>query len=445
MSSQQSLIVPLAVEFFCLAACRAFYTFACTAQLELRQWTPTVCGLVFGINELGLVAVLPLSVFTVQKFGSRLMVHYGIFVFGLTLMLLGFSDYYADDLTFLCLTFLLRLGAGVGSSLAYVASFTLILSALPRKSTYSGLLVPYGVGMIGGSLLGAVAKDTNGFELGYILLGFAMICVSYAVPCSLPLDHNIQLLISTEDILTPIFAVYRKSLKAFSVQVSSSIVLSSAMCLSFVVATLGPFLQSELKFTPLDVGLAFFLLYGSALAAALAVGLLCSKGAPPSLFTATGLLSMLAGLFFIGPADFINLPLNWPVGMMGVMAFGLGLATTLVSIYVSLMQNLQTEREQENTIFGIVICVCTISNTIGSMFGFGFSGIFVDLVGFDNSTILLMFPVLFSLSFIVFYLCCNSSQSNLINLIDGNRQVESYGSVEVSNGPFLLEKASISF
>jgi len=66
----------------------------------------------------------------------------------------------------------------------------------------------------------------------------------------------------------------------------------------------------QFALSPVESSLTFSSLHGCALVAAVVVGLLCHRGAPPALFTITGLVSMMTGLFFIGPADFTDLLLS---------------------------------------------------------------------------------------------------------------------------------------
>ncbi|XP_065352637.1 uncharacterized protein LOC135947673 [Cloeon dipterum] len=441
-----SLGVPLALHFFCQAVCRSFYTFACTAQLEARGWSQSTCGLIFGINELGILVVLPLSVFSIQKFGSRLAVHYGVFVVGVTFMLLGFADNYAGDEAFMFLSFMFRLAAGVCSTLAYMASFTLLLALPPRRSTYYlSFLVPHAFGLICGSLLGASAQEAARFEISYIALGFSAICVSYVVPCNLPLDADVDLLVTNHEILAPVQKILTRSFRLHTVRTGSIIVAVGSMCLSYINNTIGPFLLSELKFNPMEVWATFALLYCTAVLTACVVGSLCDRGAPPLLFTATGLICMLTGLFFIGPADSFEIPLSWSVGVMGVIAFGLGFATSFVSVFASLNQTLQTERESTNTICGVVTAVLVVSHVTGSLLGDVTFGFLADLVGFSNSAILAMFPILFALAVMTLQVCYASSENNLIALFDETKDAVSYGSIEESTGQLLPEKESVLF
>jgi multidrug transporter EmrE-like cation transporter len=63
----------------------------------------------------------------------------------------------------------------------------------------------------------------------------------------------------------------------------------------------------QLELSPIEFGVTYSALHGCALLTAVVVGLLCQRGAPPAMFTLTGLVCMIAGLFFIGPAAFIQL------------------------------------------------------------------------------------------------------------------------------------------
>ncbi|XP_059470484.1 uncharacterized protein LOC132193667 isoform X2 [Neocloeon triangulifer] len=422
--------VSMAVAFFTLAACQSLYSFSCINELQERKWTLTLCGFVLATGELGLLLVLCLSVRSVQVFGTRLLMHYGILAVGVSFIALA----YASEVWFIILSFFLRALAGVGKTVSYLASFVFLLASTPRKTAILSLISSSALGMVCGSLFGAIDSQTDGFDLNFVLVGLTVIWISFVVPTNLPLDQDMHLIVSAEDTLKPLSAVYISGVRKYPALLGCTVVLISSLCFSLMTLALGPILQSEVAFNSYDVGFAFLLMYVSALAGAVASSFLSFKEAPVAFVTLTGLICMLAGLLLLGPAKLINLPSGKYVYLMGIVALSIGFSTSLVSVSVSLIEvtNKSNIQPSSNNAFGTTVCLICITFMFGSFFGSGLFGVLVDLVGFQSCVDTLVIAVLVAVALQIVQVRCgcidDHSDGSLIEESRNNSIL--YGSID---------------
>ncbi|XP_065352377.1 uncharacterized protein LOC135947433 [Cloeon dipterum] len=393
-------MVCLAAVLFMLAASRTMNIFGCWAEMDRRQWTPSQCGLVFGVEELiGALVVLFFSPRTVQLIGSKLMIHYGIFSIGITFLIYSLADYYLEDPAFYVFALACRAVAGVATAITYLASFVFLLTSEPTKATYCVLILAYGAGLICGSFLGSLngIKD-NEFNFIVLLFALTVMCASFVIPANLPEERNIDFQINTDDATKIIPEVYIQRMNSLAAWISSAQILAASWCFNFITATIGPFLQNEVQFSKFEIGFALSALFLTASVTAIVVGLLSHRGAPLPILKITGLVSLLLGLILIGPIEFASVPLTGPVCLMGIIAIGVGFSSVFVSVSSALTLIVQAEVEPRNTLVWIVGCVLSVAYVVGSIFGSDVSGVVLEQVGFQNCIYLLMAPVLFALT-----------------------------------------------
>ncbi|XP_066159093.1 MFS-type transporter SLC18B1-like isoform X1 [Euwallacea fornicatus] len=354
------------------------------AVAEKKGCTATEYGLVFGIFEFVVFIVSPLYGQHLNKIGPKYTFNGGIYTTGICAILFGFLDKVEERLSFIILSFVIRIVEAMGNAAFLTASFAIIAKEFPDKvaTTFASLETFFGLGLIVGPTVGGALFQLGGYTLPFAVMGSMLFASAILTAFVLP-KHDA----GTDKEKGP--SVF-KILKIPGVLLATASIIVTSTSISFLQATLEPHLRL-FKLSPVILGLMFVINGGVYAVTTPLWGWICDNLGIPKVVTAIGSLLVAAGFCLIGPAPFIPLPTIFWITIIGLVLHGLGMGAQLVASFgdalkTAVLYGFPNDLET----YALVSGLWTSSFALGAFIGPSIAGILYDTVGFRNASMFIV-------------------------------------------------------
>ena len=358
----------------------------------------TLMGLIIGIYELALVVTSPILGKYINQIGAKFMFIAGHLVCGVCSVLFGALDFCPPGVSYVTLSFLIRILEGASGAGISTASFAIVGSRFPdRVATLFGTLEMFcGFGMMLGPLIGSGLYYLGGFGLpfavcGVLLLIVGCICV-FLIP-SVDVGTNAVdregngPLAGNPDIPASVFGLLSVPLVA----VTGFNVVMGSMAIGFMTATLEEQLQDVYHIhQQIIIGLVCFVGPFFYMILAPIWGSLADRFTQrPPLFVIIGYCMASIAFWFMGPAPFFNIKMSSPwllITAQGVL--GAGIAAFVVAFRI--IANVATEKYSDSlATFGVVAGLFNSFFSFGAFLGPFLGGVVHQSLGFEWGTFLM--------------------------------------------------------
>jgi len=332
--------------------------------LEKRGVDATMTGIIFSIMTASMFVLSPFVSYPSRWFGRKAVFTAGLLIEAAGIVGFGFIDRLEGN-TLIGVAVTLRIISGAGAAICETLSVSYLVDATPpgKLSKWFGLLEIFpGLGLMAGPPLGGFIFEYVGF-LPTFLVNAGMLLVPVVLGVLwLPSDAEE----GDDEEEDPIPLTKMLSYK----WVWLGMLGSMLPCVSWgLLDTTLEFHLSPYKLTPSQVGLMFLIPAVTYLILSPPAGYICDwvGGKATSL---AGLLFLVLGLLFLGPAPFFMMPSFFWVDSVSLLMIGVGSALATVpslEIMVEAVEELGDNVNDE--VSGLISSAIALGNTIGPFMG----------------------------------------------------------------------------
>jgi len=317
-----------------------------------------------------------------NQIGTKRLFNGGIFAAGTAVILFGLLDRVNGHALFISLAFAVRIVEALGTAAFFTASFTITAKEFPNNisTTFASLETFFGLGLIGGPMIGAILYSIGGYFLPFISLGLLLFVVAFLTMCILPKNNDNcpsnQATVKMSSII-----------KIPGVMVNSLSIIATSISVGFLGATLEPHLR-QFELSPVWLGTVFIINGAVYACTAPFWGWMIDKCLHPKVSALIG-STLIAGAFcLIGPTSFLPIESRLSTIMCGLLLHGLGIASILVASFTdALRTTIKCGLPDNIETYGLISGLWTSAFALGAFVGPSVSGALFDSVGFRKATI----------------------------------------------------------
>lgn len=377
------IITAIFVGALCHSILAPFYP----AKAAEKGVSPSQYGFVFGIFQLVICLSAPIYGRYMAVIGPTFMFKAGVFVTGSCTLMFGFLDKSPPGDTFLGLSYAVRIVAGFGESALFTAAYTIVPTLFPESvgTAVSFIETAFGIGGLIGPAVGGALFQLGGFLLPFEVVGVLMVATAaiafFAVP-TIRMEKNKK---ESKGAL--------QALAIPGVVLMLTTTMTCSVSVGFIQAVLEPHVR-DFHLEAWVVGLVFMtngIMY--AIMATVWGRVIDKNGKYMAAMILSKVISSAAYLF-LGPAPFIPIKKSLPLVVVGLACNGFGVAGTLVSSYMGMLDTL-TKHKFPNDLQtqGIVAGMFNFSYSLGAFIGPSIAGTLYDSIGFAYGS-LVVFGIL---------------------------------------------------
>ncbi|CAL8142745.1 unnamed protein product [Orchesella dallaii] len=376
----------------------------------------TESGIVFGIFELTVFITAPIFGAKMGKWNPHRVFNYGIFTTSLMCMIFGFIHHVDGRFGFIALSALVRTIEAIGDAAFVVASFSIIAAEFPDSvaTTFAMMETFYGLGMICGPVLGGALYEAGGFTLPFVLMGASLFITAAATYMIFTRTSTVTV-DSSKVVSSSSFNMF-KMLRIPVIALTAYGTLAAATGIGFLANNLERHL-TQFGLNHFEIGSIYMLNGGVYALSAPFWGKFCEKSSQPKIFSVAGSFLTILGFVLIGPIPIPSWATTIPLICIGLVIFGLGLGSTLVSAFILFLQDaIASGYADDVRTYGLVSGLWTSMTALGFFVGPVCGGILEDLVGFRWGTIFILIQQLILVALLAKFFMSNRSKSS-----DGNK------------------------
>ncbi|ODM97437.1 MFS-type transporter SLC18B1 [Orchesella cincta] len=322
----------------------------------------TESGLVFGIFELTVFITAPIFGAKMGKWNPHRVFNYGIFTTSLMCMIFGFLHHVDSRAGFIALSAFVRTIEAIGDAAFVVASFSIIAAEFPDTvaTTFAMMETFYGLGMIFGPVSVVLCTKTS----------------------TVTVD-------SSKVVSSSSFNMF-KMLKIPVITLTAYGTLAAATGIGFLANNLERHL-TQFGLNHFEVGLIYMLNGGVYALSAPFFGKFSEKSSQPKIFSVVGSFLTILGFLLIGPFPLPFWTTTIPLICIGLVIFGLGLGSTLVSAFIIFLQDaIASGYADDVRTYGLTSGLWTSMTALGFFLGPVAGGLLEDVVGFRWGTLFIL-------------------------------------------------------
>ncbi|ODM98609.1 MFS-type transporter SLC18B1 [Orchesella cincta] len=370
------------------------------AEAERKGATATAYGFVFGVFELTVFIVTPFYAYKIHKWNLKLVFNFGIFTAAIASIIFGILDKIENGTYFIAASVIVRSIEAVGESALVTACFVIVASAFPDSVAPTSAILETFYSMAG---LGAYSR------LNFIRIGGCLLATAFLAFVILPSSEEISRFQGAESIVISSHKSF-KLLKSSAVAVSAICIVTAAMSIAYLQATLEPHLR-HFEISQLTTGAILVINGGIYTMTAPFWGLFCDKILQLKVVTFTGAAVLLCGFSLIGPVPFFPFKPDLWIVSLGLGIQGIGLSAVLVSSFVSILRNVINSGFPDTpSTYGLVSSLVASMFSLGSFIGPSLSGILFDAVGFQWGTLSVIIIILIMMCALLIFVCTSTSE-----------------------------------
>ncbi|CAL8142739.1 unnamed protein product [Orchesella dallaii] len=365
----------------------------------------TESGLVFGIFEFVKFIMAPIYG---KLLGGRLnmykVLNSGIATTSICCVTFGYLHLIQGRTAFIASSVIVRFIEAVGDSAAVTAGFAIIISEFPNAvaTTFAIMETFYGIGMIGGPVLGGCLYELGGYSFTFSTIGILLMisaCVIYYLfILNVDFSQKDKAEMSTTDNnqkndigITKILMIPSITLAAFSL-------FSATSALGFINATLEHHIV-DFHLNKFQIGTIFALECGTYALTAPCFGALCDRIKSPENVSVIGAVFIAVGFMMLGPLPYFPIEKGLLVICVGMLTTGIGTGAVFVSSFTIFLQSSLKNGFQDDVVtYSLASGVWTSVVSLGFFAGPLAGGILDDLIGFRCGTI---FVISIQISYLV--------------------------------------------
>lgn len=401
-----------------------------TEEATQKGLSVTQCSWVYGSAFVTTIVFSPIFGKYIEVIGSRKLFLYGTFLAGATNVLFGFLQWIEDQNLFLALSLSIRIVSAIGESAFFSSIYPLITKDAPKKKRSSLLSIMetmHGFGLMAGPFLGGLLYEIGGFYFPFAICGgILMLCavLSALFLTNDTLSDNQASGLSNdapEDInmaLAP--TTYWQLLRRPSIVICCILLIIAETSVTWYLPTLQPMLEKNFGLSPVSTG-AMFMVEGATYAIFSPIwGFFLDKksisGGRWRYFPlAIGALGVICGYVLLYLSSNIYLVAG------GLLIQGSSVAATFIATLVLMMEESVTggcsDSEQTRA---MITSLWFISENIAGYIGSALGGYTYDIMGFENSTLVVIAMQILALM-AIFGLICSPKTTRPAN-DDGEKQ-----------------------
>ncbi|KAJ8673676.1 hypothetical protein QAD02_004938 [Eretmocerus hayati] len=396
-------LIVISIADFANAICVSLQAPFYPKEAAAKGASATEYGLVFGIFELVVFFISPIYGKHINRMGPKLMFNGGILTTGTCAIFFGLLHRIDGHYPFIILSFVIRIIEALGNAAFLTASFSIIAKEFPNNvaTTFASLETFFGLGLIVGPTVGGVLYNFGGFELPFVVLGFALFLAAVMTAFVLPHHDDI------EDYPQNTEGKFSKVLRIPGVIVAMASIVVTSMSIGFLQATLEPHLR-DFHLSPVTLGLMFVINGGTYALTAPAWGWLCDKHYNPKVATVAGCMLVMIGFGLIGPIPYIPYETSLQLTIVGLVIHGLGMAAQLVASFTDALRLAISHGFPNNLeTYGLVSGLWTSTFALGAFIGPSMAGILFDYTGFRWASLsIVLLHLIVGIVALVFLICC---------------------------------------
>jgi len=380
-------------------------------------------GAVFGIIHLAMFLAGPLF----GKYMSVLGV-YRVFVFGVVGTgvcgcLFGCLTFLNTTWSFLGCSYALRILEGVAEAGAWASVLTILSIQYKEHVTYVYSLTQasFGFAEILGPSLGGVMFEYGGFLLPFEFSGILCLAVGLVIICRLPTLVGTKLE-SGEALDEKVATIsYTSLLKSPGVLLALTGTIFGAVCQGFIETFLEEFLEI-FGLSVTEIGISFLAMSIPYMIATPIWGWLADRLVQPEYISPLGHLLIAVSLLLIGPANYLNMTVDFPLTEVGLGLIGVGTAATLTATFALIQKYaLAISPELGEASSSLISGLWTSAFALGNFIGPTVGGPLVYLLGFTGTTPILQVWALVMLVLDLLVLCYSGSKNLYARSKDGKK------------------------
>lgn len=373
-----------------------------TEEATQKGLSVTQCSWVYGCAFVTTIIFSPIFGKYIETIGSRKLFLYGTFLAGATNILFGFLQWSYDPQIFLALSLSVRIISAIGESAFFSSIYPLITKDAPAKNRSSILSIMetmHGFGLMVGPFLGGLLYEIGGFYFPFAICGgllmlsglFSAVFLTNGnrnmVDQSLVLSNDVSDEENTSVVAT---TTYRKLIKMPSIFICCGLLIIAETSVTWYLATLQPMLEKKFDLRPVSTG-AMFMVEGATYAIFSPIwGFFLDKKSVSAgrwryLPLAIGALGVIFGYILLFDSS------NVYIVAGGLLIQGSCVAATFIATLVIMMEESVTggcsDSEQTRA---MVTSLWFISENVAGYIGSALGGYTYDIMGFENSTLVVI-------------------------------------------------------
>ncbi|CAL8093329.1 unnamed protein product [Orchesella dallaii] len=380
-------------------------------EAEQKGATATEYGFVFGTFELTVFIVAPIYAYKIHNWNVKVVFNLGIFTAAIASITFGILDKIDDGKYFIAACAIVRSIEALGESALVTASFIIVASAFPDSIAPTSAIVEtfYSVGLISGPIVGSILYQIGGFSFPFMIVGGCLLATAFVALVILPSSEEISRFEGAQSIVISSHKSF-KLLKSPAVAVSALCIVTGAMSIAYLQATLEPHLR-HFEISQLTTGAILVINGGIYTLTAPFWGLLCDKILQLKVVTFTGAAVLLCGFSLIGPVPIFPFKPDLWIVSAGLCLQGIGLGAVLVSSFVSILRNVIISGYPNSpSTYGLVSSLWASMFSLGSFIGPSLSGILYDEVGFQWGTLSVIGVILVMMFALLIFVCSSTAE-----------------------------------
>lgn len=298
----------------------------------------------------------------------------------------------ADRDAFIVVCFVLRVTSAIGGAAVETSGLSILLDTFPDNvGMVSGMIETCaGAGFSFGPVVGGLLYTVGGFKLPFFVTGGTMIAVIPILALALGKGHEMK----TGD-KEPISML--EVLKIPAVLMLSSCFVVCGVAFSYLEPILGPHLK-QMGQNPSQIGLAFLWWAGTYTLLAPIVGFIGDKTKCYRSLMIMGFIGFFIGSLLVGPAPFLSFLPAKTIWLVTVAMFSNGIlgGFAFVPIISDLIRTLRVNGLPDNSYTNAVVSsIYSSMYYLGGVIGPSLAGTLDDHFGFEQSTTIIAFIMLF--------------------------------------------------
>jgi len=374
-----------------------------TEEATQKGLTVTQCSWVYGSAFVTTIVFSPFFGKYIETIGSRKLFLYGTFLAGATNILFGFLQWIEDPETFLALSLSVRIISAIGESAFFSSIYPLTTKDAPAKNLSSILSIMetmQGFGMMVGPFIGGLLYEIGGFNFPFAICGgllmlsalFSAIFLTNGNENKADQSLNLSNDVSDEENRSVVATktTYRKLIKMPSIVICCGLLIIAETSVTWYLATLQPMLERKFDLGPVSTG-SMFMVEGATYAIFSPIwGLFLDKKSVSAgrwryLPLAIGALGVIFGYILLFDSS------NVYIVAGGLLLQGSCVAATFIATLVIMMEESVTggcpDSEQTRA---MITSLWFISENIAGYIGSALGGYTYDIMGFENSTLVVI-------------------------------------------------------
>jgi len=371
-----------------------------TEEATQKGLSVTQCSSVYGSAFVTTIIFSPIFGKYIEAIGSRKLFLYGTFSAGATNVLFGFLQWIDDQNLFLALSLCIRIVSAIGESAFFSSIYPLITTDAPKKKRSSLLSIMetmHGFGLMVGPFIGGLLYEIGGFYFpfaicGGILMVCALLSATFLTKSKEHLSSNqtsgLSNDVSAEMTLVP--TTYRQLLMMPSIVICCLLLIIAETSVTWYLPTLQPMLEKNFGLSPVSTG-AMFMVEGATYAIFSPIwGYFLDKKSVsngrwryfPLVIGALGVISGYALLYISS---------NVYIVAGGLLIQGSSVAATFIATLVLMMEeSISGGCSDSEQTRAMITSLWFISENVAGYIGSALGGYTYDVMGFENSTLVVI-------------------------------------------------------